>query len=835
MSVSDDVPHEKNESSPDGAVPPPIVPSDLVVSQIGTRNIDGKHRRCVTGTLTLSELADDLLGLRLEKVTDQLRQILALAGGDRDNKQFKAFKRRMESVCLALGAPSGTLIEGISAEHHNGLYSYDVDEGRGTWDIKEVRAMLITVPGMAIIAISGSGDALWCAVLGPVASSPQDFKVQHEHIRQTFPAGAQAAVANGSNNLNRERFLARDSECWLAENIERVQRYDAPPPDAAPGTPPGNDHDIDIDALQFIDPPDDYNQWIAMLGILYCLGFTIGEADAWCQRGSKYELGELPEGKWESLEGLAKETPEKARNKLRGMAYKRGWRRSDRSRCGSSSGAGGGSQGASAENGTKRGFTEKPSPIMASLPDQAPVQVPRILVPLVNALAELAACTPRAALAALLGAISALASGEVDVEWPNKGDVTPLTLFLLHLAGSGSRKSSGWGRAFKGHRRADQRVIGLWEEAKAEYQEAIAASKGENPPGSASDLLVPLGSSPVVLRRDATIEVLVRRLAKGRGEQCWEHSEAGSILGGWSFSRDNQGKALSDLQDIWSDGIVQLDRVKDDVELNLSGARLTIAWSCQIDVGRSLILGEAAGNGFAARCLLSADDHLPEYRPQPGQWPEGWSAQRVMEAFSDWVVAVREDQDYVHKGEDVRPTRTTYRLSEEAWEAVDLAGARAHAGASGEDLTRQEQSFLARVGENATRVAAVLAYYRNTRCDGDAIIIAVDAHDAVAFVRSCYHELCRQGVWAAVTADAEAAKWATKRLGSLDDRYKGAREGTWRINHWLACAGAGPAKHLRGDPEARARIIDLLESHGWINPVGRGVWSINHVPEDDPV
>ena len=200
------------------------------------------------------------------------------------------------------------------------------------------------------------------------------------------------------------------------------------------------------------------------------------------------------------------------------------------------------------------------------------------------------------------------------------------------------------------------------------------------------------------------------------------------------------------------------------------------------------------------------------------------------------MVAVREDQDYVHKGEDVRPTRTTYRLSPEAWEEVDQAGARAHReAATEEDLTRHERSFLARVGENATRVAAVLAYYRNTRCDSDAIIISDDAHDAIDFVLSCYHELRRQGVWAAATADAGAATWATKRLGALEDRYKGSRKDTWRINHWLACTAAGNAKHLRGDPEARARIIELLETHGWITPVGRGVWSINPVPEDDPV
>ena len=498
-----------------------------------------------------------------------------------------------------------------------------------------------------------------------------------------------------------------------------------------------------------------------------------------------------------------------------------------------------GSQGSSDRSGAKAGKPEDPSPIMAKLPEQGDVQVPRVIGPLVRALTELAACTPRGALAALLGAISALASGDADLEWPNVGDSVPLTLFVLHLAESGSRKSSAWSRAFHGHRIADRQVIERWEEAKAEYGEAMAASKGQKKGDSDDDLPVPLGSSPVILRRDATIEVLVRRLARGRREQCWETSEAGTLIGGWSFSRETRGKTFSDLQDLWSDGIVQLDRVKDDVEIMVHDARLTLAWSCQCKIGRDLILGESSGNGFAARCLLSADDHLPEYRPKPGNWPSGQSARRVMQQFSDWVANVRGVQDYVHKGKAARPERTTYRLSPEAWEAVDQAGALAHGAAADEDLTQHERSFLARVGENAGRVAAVLSYYRNTRCDGDAIISSGDAiissddaHDAIAVVRSSCDELKRQGVWAAATADADAATWATKRLAAVSDRYLGARRGTWRINHWLSCEGAGPAKNLRGDPEARARIIELLESHGWISKAGRGVWTINPAPGD---
>ena len=521
------------------------------------------------------------------------------------------------------------------------------------------------------------------------------------------------------------------------------------------------EHQLDLDALQFIDPPDDYDSWLGILGLLYRLGFTIDEADNWCQRGHKYRLDELLEhNKWGSLNSLAKESPEEARDILRGMAYNRGWRRPGPT---PQTGRGPGFQSGPIPDGSTKATLEKPSPIMASLPPQGPMQVPRVIALLVNALAERAACTPRTALTALLGALSALASGDADVEWPNRGDVAPLTLFLLHLAESGSRKSSSWSRAFDSHRRADRKVTARWEEAKAEYRKASAAARGMKASAD-SDLPVPLDSSPIVLRRDATIEVLVRRLARGRHAQCWETSEAGTLIGGWSLSRDNRSKSLSDLQDLWSEGIVQLDRVRDDVELSVSGARLTIAWSCQPALGRGLILDAASGNGFAGRCLLLADDHLPEYRPPPGNWPDSWSAKRVLEEFSNWVTNLRADQDYVHKGEK-RPERTTYRLSSESWEEVDRAGRNAHQEASSENLTAHERSALARVAENITRVAAVLSYYRRARHGGEAVISLDDVLDARNVVRSCYAELRRQGVLAAATADAEAAHVGNDAVG----------------------------------------------------------------------
>ena len=190
----------------------------------------------------------------------------ALSGGDRENPQFTARKRQMTSSCLALSAPPGTPIQAISARYHNGLYSYDVDEERGSWDIEEVRAPIVHSSWHGNHRHVGLRSRSVVRVLGPEASSPDDFKIRHERLRQTFPASARAAVANGSNNLNRKGFGQRSY--MLAAQGHRARSVARP---GAPGTGcstfPSHlyEHVLDLDALRFIDPPTNtasgYSSW----------------------------------------------------------------------------------------------------------------------------------------------------------------------------------------------------------------------------------------------------------------------------------------------------------------------------------------------------------------------------------------------------------------------------------------------------------------------------------------------------------------------------------------------------------------------------------------------
>ena len=85
-----------------------------------------------------------------------------------------------------------------------------------------------------------------------------------------------------------------------------------------------DDLDEDLEVLRFISPPEDYSQWLGWIHTLKALGMSAEEAEEWSATGTKYVAGEVLE-RWDGLQ--PEEKSEAAREKLRGVAYNLGWRR----------------------------------------------------------------------------------------------------------------------------------------------------------------------------------------------------------------------------------------------------------------------------------------------------------------------------------------------------------------------------------------------------------------------------------------------------------------------------------------------------------------------------
>ena len=475
-----------------------------------------------------------------------------------------------------------------------------------------------------------------------------------------------------------------------------------------------------------------------------------------------------------------------------------------------------------------------PDMILAELPPSAPYPVPHCLKQFHQALHEESGASVAAVGSSLLASASLLAAADYTVAWPYAHRETPLSLFVLHLAGSGGRKSSAWSCGFGGHHLADIQIIAQWKLAKAEAD--ALANETRKKKGSTSSAPLPSRWSPVALRGNSTTQALMQRLAGGRRTQGLVSDEAGAVIGGgWSMSSEQRVATLADYTAIWSSGSLSMDRVRGDTEISVSGIGLVIAWATQPEIGEPFIISNEAALGFSGRCLLSVDDGIVDFDPVTYAWPEGQSAFQVASDWTNLVVEVRSGQDS-HLAEEQARDRTAIHFEEEARaEAMDFARAAHQRIGTDVDLDPHERAFCARSGENMARIAAILAAfqaYQQGRNQGP--IIGVDeVRDAIRVVDWHFSELLRLGLRAQATRDAHAEKWVADQLVRMTQIVTRTGEpkfgtgGGWRINTWLAGYASGHARYLRGDPESRTRIIGLLVDHGYLGVISRGVWAIH--------
>ena len=152
------------------------------------------------------------------------------------------------------------------------------------------------------------------------------------------------------------------------------------------------------------------------------------------------------------------------------------------------------------------------------------------------------------------------------------------------------------------------------------------------------------GFSPRALRQDFTIEALLTRLWKARRTMGVANSDASSLLGGWSFRKDNLSRSLSHFVNLWDGGPTSIDRRNPEVpEIFFYQRRLTALIMGQVNVAEELLFSQAAGNGFTARCLPSMDRERPK---PPEDSPNSYQAALdTIAAMRRMVLARREDQD----------------------------------------------------------------------------------------------------------------------------------------------------------------------------------------------
>ena len=103
--------------------------------------------------------------------------------------------------------------------------------------------------------------------------------------------------------------------------------------------------------------------------------------------------------------------------------------------------------------------------------------------------------------------------------------------------------------------------------------------------------------------------------------------------------------------------------------------------------------------------------------------------------------------------------------------------------------------------------------------------------EAIKLVGWHGRELHRIAGLATAQQDAAAAQWVADNMASCigkkgigQGKAEDGTEGAILIRSYMARCAAGTANYLRGDTEARARVLVILEEHGRVIPAGKTGW-----------
>ena len=458
---------------------------------------------------------------------------------------------------------------------------------------------------------------------------------------------------------------------------------------------------------------------------------------------------------------------------------------------------------------------DEPDDIMPQIPELAEFPVPSALKKYVNALRTVAGASIPTSAACIAATFNLLATEDIDVQ-SRANAPHPVGLYFVVGSESGWRKSSAFREAMQGHVEADERADALFHEVHSQSEEA---SESRNK-----------GFSPRALRQDFTVEALLTRLWKARRTIGVANSDASSLLGGWSFRKDNLDRSLSHFVNLWDGDPTSIDRRNPEVpEIFFYQRRLTALIMGQVSVAEKLLFSEAAGNGFTARSLPSIDRERP--RPPEDGATSFQAALGIIADIRQIVLNRRQDQDAnveLLLGVQRRPV---IHPETDARDLLAAASAKFDVLADAAD-NPHERGFWARAQEQIARYAATLTYIRTI--EGGIPTTWEHVHytraevDQAEAVITWHGELIKS--YAMQAASEKITRLANETITMLREKRTKVEKNDGTIAPRNVIARMGKAE-LRTDAGMRDQVIDLLVSHNHLIPTARKGHYMMMVPQ----
>ena len=397
--------------------------------------------------------------------------------------------------------------------------------------------------------------------------------------------------------------------------------------------------------------------------------------------------------------------------------------------------------------------------------------LPPTLGKAIEAIVAMAQVPVSLAAQSVLGAASLATQGFINVETIT-GQSVPTSLFLFTIAASGDRKSTSDKFAIQPIKEREEQLAARFAEAQHAYTVDDAAykaatTKAKNGNKNRDEIRSALEATgkppmppvqPLLTADEPTGPGLQRLFAEAMPALGLFSDEGATFLGGWSMQEENQAATGGMLSKLWDGQAIK--RIRADKENGtqiLYGRRLCLHLMVQPDIAGKLLGNQAVRNqGLLSRILVAAPKSLKGTR----FWKEPTEAHR--------------DALRVYHERLGRLLAFEFRYREEGSRALDLDLVRLTPEARATLIQFSDHcesqiapggkyidiaDFASKMTENATRLAAVVAYFSGgTALARDGLsVTAVNA--GIALVQFYASEAAR--LYGAAAVDDDTANAAT--------------------------------------------------------------------------
>jgi hypothetical protein len=467
---------------------------------------------------------------------------------------------------------------------------------------------------------------------------------------------------------------------------------------------------------------------------------------------------------------------------------------------------------------------EPPRPLMRELPPADPFPIDAlgdVLGPAARAIHDRVQAPIAIGGQSVLGAATLAVQGHADVLLPiGPGQPKPISSFLITVANSGERKSECDKQALwpirareKALRDAHSADLPAYQDEKAAWEKArdhaMKAGKGNRAKIRADlEAVGPAPTAPLepmLTCEEPTIEGLHKLFGIGWPSLGLFAAEGGRFVGGHGMSDDAKLRTASSLSTLWDGEPIKRVRAT-DATITLPGRRLALHLMMQPEVAdiwfRDRLLD---GQGLLSRLLPSSPDSAAGTRFQRDERPE---THGVLKRYGARLFDILETPLPLAPGKTNELAPRPLPLSTEARQLWCAFADHVEKAIAPNGELETVRGFANKLPEHAARLAAVLTLVRNIDA-GE--IVSAEMGAGIALAEHYAAEASRMFGASRIHADLRLAQ----RL--LD----------WFLIQWTEPNISLPDIYQRslnaiGDKATAARLVGILEEHGWLARIAQG-------------